>query len=415
MEKTKNIFYKHRYGLFFFVFLMAYSFIVSGDMQVWKVDDITYSFHVVDFSLGFCTKLLPGAVCNLLFGELTRFKVSVYLNILIAICYFIVSLLLEKILLAVDKEHRKTFVILFAFFLTGPATFSIYTDAFCWLDFYWLFAAVLALVCLCKKQLYVFVLPLMLVAVMVHFASILCYVPFIAIIMLYKISCTDDKKEKTYLWIIWVLTVVSALGLTLYMVVFEVENVTVTMEEMNSMLEARGVMNFKYYDFAFFRDEVADKMPEYYTAETLGVVNNIDMTQSPVKIFFDMIMQQIYINVNVSTIKEDIKHIVMIAPVVFFLYRVTAYKLKRSSDNRLKQFSVFCAMALFFVTLFFGYLFSTDNIRWLSHSLTPLFAFLLYMYYKEGDEYRNAVTDFLSKIPATVLICYLSIYAISVN
>lgn len=126
MQRLKNAFYEHRFGLFFFVFLMAYSFIVSGNMQVWKVDDLTYSFHVVDFSMGFCTKLLPGAVCNFLFDEVTEAKVSTYLNILVAFCFLLVSLLLEKIVLSTGKEYRTPLIFLIAFFLTGPATFSIY-------------------------------------------------------------------------------------------------------------------------------------------------------------------------------------------------------------------------------------------------------------------------------------------------
>ena len=126
MQRLKNAFYEHRFGLFFFVFLKAYSFIVSGNMQVWKVDGITYSFHVVDFSMGFCTKLLPGAVCNFLFDEVTEAKVSTYLNILVAFCFLLVSLLLEKIVLSTGKEYRTPLIFLIAFFLTGPATFSIY-------------------------------------------------------------------------------------------------------------------------------------------------------------------------------------------------------------------------------------------------------------------------------------------------
>ena len=241
MKKVKSFFSDHKLSLFFFGFLMAYSFVISGNLGLWKVDSITYSFHVVDFSIGFCTKLLPGAVCNFLFDEITENKISIYITVLIAICFFLIGVLLEKIIKETDEAFRKTLFILIMFFLTGPATFSIYTDAFCWLDFYWLFAAVIALLLLIKKQLYFLIVPLMLATVMVHFASILCYIPFVCIIMLYKISETVNKKEKAYLWIIWTATVVSALGLSLYMAVYETEHVKMTMEEMNELLLSRYI------------------------------------------------------------------------------------------------------------------------------------------------------------------------------
>ncbi|MBQ8028236.1 MAG: hypothetical protein IJ262_02375 [Clostridia bacterium] len=415
MKKVKSFFSDHKLSLFFFGFLMAYSFVISGNLGLWKVDSITYSFHVVDFSIGFCTKLLPGAVCNFLFDEITENKISIYLTVLIAICFFLIGVLLEKIIKETDKAFRKTLFILIMFFLTGPATFSIYTDAFCWLDFYWLFAAVIALLLLIKKQLYFLIVPLMLATVMVHFASILCYIPFVCIIMLYKISETVNKKEKAYLWIVWTATVVSALGLSLYMAVYETEHVKMTMEEMNELLLSRGVDDFKYYDFSFFRDQVADKMPEYYTPETEGLVLNIDMTQSPVKILIDMIYQQMATTLIQASAKGDYKFYIILLPLVIFIYKQLSILFKLSSGQHLKRFSMFCAGALLLVTLFFGIIFSTDTIRWISHSFTPFFAFFLYAFYKEGEEYKAAVENSLKKIPQKVAICYLAIYSISVN
>lgn len=414
MTKVKEKLYEHRFGLFFFVFLLSFSFFLSGDMKIWKVDDITFSFHVVDFSIGFCTKLLPGAICNFLFGEPSMQQVSIYLTVLIIICFFFVGILLGKIYNRAEKEQRFPLFIIILFFLSGPGTFAVYTHMFCWLDFYWIFAAVLSILCLQNKHTYILVIPCMLFAVMSHFASILCYVPFVAIFMLYKISNIKEKKEKVLLWIIWWILVVTTIGLSLYMAVYEVENVNMSMEEMNALLASRGVKDFKYYDFSFFRDEAADKMTEYYTEETIGVILNIDMTQSPIKILFDMVIQQIKINLYVSTLKEDIPNFIMLSPVVVFIYRELAFVFKKNSENKLKRFSIFCSGALFFVSLFFGLLFSTDTMRWISHAVTPLFTFFLYTFFKEGKEIKEGSIAIFNKLPEKTVLLYLVIYAVSV-
>lgn len=416
MTKVKEKLYEHRFGMFFFLFLMAFTFIVPGDMQLWKVDGVTYSFHVVDFSIGFCTKLLPGAICKLLFGIPTRQEVSVYLTVLISICYFFVGLLLGKLFIRAEERYRFTLLIFILFFLTGPATFAVYVDMFCWLDFYWIFAAVLAVMCLQSRYTYILVIPLMLFAVMSHFASILCYVPFVAIFMLYKISVTENKKDKAYLCVIWWITVVISIGLSLYMALFEVENVKVSAQELKDYLNSLGIEDTRYYIFSLFRDKVADVMPEYYNSqEATDTVLNIDMTQSPLKILYDVIVQQIFTNKAYGSFSGDLKHFIMITPVVIFIYKAFSIVFTKNKDNLLKRFSVFCAGTLFFFTLIAGSLFSTDTIRWISHSLTPLFAMLLYMIHKERDECKNEIVGSFGKIPTVAVIGYLAIYSVSIN
>ena len=416
MTKLKEKLHENRYGLFFFLFLVAYTFIVSGDMQLWKVDDVTYSFHVVDLSMGFCTKLLPGEVCKLLFGEPTRNQVSVYLSVLIIICLLLVGLLVGKAFTRIEDKYRFPFLVFTMFFLTGPATFAVYVDMFCWLDFYWIFAAVLAVLCLQSRYTYILVFPLMFLAIMSHFASILCYVPFVAIFMLYKISVTENKKDKIYLSVIWWVTVIFSIGFSLYMMLNETKNVTVTAEEIKAYFDSLGIEDSRYYIFSFFRDKVEEMMPEYYlTQEAADTVLNIDMTQSPVKILYDTVVQQLFTNKAYGSVSGDLKHFVMISPVVVFIYKALSVVFRSNRKNLLKRFAIFCTGALFLFTLIAGYMLSTDTIRWISHALTPFFAMFLYIMYKEKDECKKQVFALFEKIPVTAVICYLAIYSVSIN
>ena len=58
--KKQNIIKRHRFFIAAFVVLMLYSAIPAG-FKLWSVDENTFIFHTVDFSLGFCTRMLPGA------------------------------------------------------------------------------------------------------------------------------------------------------------------------------------------------------------------------------------------------------------------------------------------------------------------------------------------------------------------
>lgn len=411
MTKMKEKLYENRFGLFFFLFLLAYSLIVTGSLRLWNMDDAMYCFHILDFSVGFCTKLLPGAICNFIFGDPTRTQVAAYLMVMSIVCYLMVGLLVGKVLSESKEEYRFYIFAFLILFLTGPVTFADYTG----LDFYWIIAAVFAVFCLQKKQTYFLVVPAMIFAIMAHFAGIICYVPFVAVFMLYKISVTKEKKEKKLLWALWWIVVVSTIGLSVYMAAYEVDNVKITIEELKDLLASKDIRDIRYYYFAFFRDEAVEKLSDIYAGAPTQNIGNIDMTQSGLKILIDMIKQQIQVNEAFVNYHGDLKYFLIIIPVIAVIYRCIWSVFKGSGENKLKQFSIFCSGALFLVCLFFGLLFSTDTIRWIAHAFTPFIAFFIYVFYKEVDERKKDISNSLKKIPDVVILGYLAIYAVSAN
>ena len=106
---------------------------------------------------------------------------------------------------------------------------------------------------LSNKKFYILIVPLIAVTIMIHFATVFCYAPFFVIIMLYKISCCEDKQERNYLWIIAVVSAVTAVALALYFMMFEQSNMVYTFEEFKSVMESRGIKDTLYYDYAFYR------------------------------------------------------------------------------------------------------------------------------------------------------------------
>jgi len=414
MTKVKEKLYEHRFGLFFFSVLIGYN-VIANSMHWGEITDITYSYHIVDFSIGFCSKLLPGAICNFLFGEVTREKLQMYLSILMVLCFILVAVLLEKTVLSEKKENRMQVLIVIMFLLTGACTFSFHFEYLVWFDFYWLFFSVLSFFVLMKKQTYVLVIPLMIGAIMCHYAAIICYVPFIAIIMLYKISQTGKKSEKIYLSVIWSVLVVTCVGLSIYLIANETKNVKMTLDELNQFLSSRGVTeeNLEYYDFAFFRDEVIDKINMPDTDSYVENIKDIDTEKSDITIFLQMFIQQILVTMTLSDLRLSFEYILLLLPLIFIIYRLLLFDFSLEKKNKLKRFSIICAMFLFWVTLLFGKMLSTDTVRWFSNALISMMGFFLFVIYNSGSELRHFMRDYFSKIPRMFIGLYYAIYFLS--
>lgn len=414
MTKVKEKLYEHRFGMFFFVVLIGYN-VIANSMQWGEITDITYSYHIVDFSIGFCSKLLPGAICNFFLGEVTWEKLQIYLSILMVLCFILVAVLLEKTVLSEKKENRMQILIVIMFLLTGACTFSFHFEYLVWFDFYWLYFSVLCFFVLMKKQTYALVIPLMIGAIMCHYAAIICYVPFIAIIMLYKISQTGKKSEKIYLSVIWTVLVVTCVGLSIYLIANETKNVKMTLDEMNQFLSSRGVTeeSLEYYDFAFFRDEVIDKINMSDTDSYVENIKDIDTEKSDITIFLQMFIQQILVTMTLSDLRLSFEYILLLLPLIVIIYRLLLFDFSLEKKNKLKRFSIICAMFLFWVTLLFGKMLSTDTVRWFSNALIPLMGFFLYVIYNSGSEPRHFMRDYLSKIPGIFIGLYYVIYFLS--
>lgn len=408
MTKVKEKLYEHRFGLFFFVFLMGYSIVISNKLEPWKVSDYSFSFYVVDFSLGFCSKLLPGAAFNFFFDNLTKEKVSVILSVLVTMCFFIVSILLGEAYRRTGEQHKKTFLIIIAFFLTGPITFSLYFDLFCWLDFFWLFAAVISIICLTRKELYIFVIPLMWIAIMSHYGAILCYVPFIAFFILYKLSEEENKNTKKYLFFVWVILVVTSLALAGYLIAFETKNINLTFDELKKFFADRGAENGNYFYYAFFRTLDTTGQEEYF-AEKFGDMIAVESSQNPIKVFLITIIQQIQVTLKLFAF-EEVREIAMSIPVIAFIYRIYIVQLRTEKNNKLRKFVLFCMSCLMAGTTAFGLLLSTDTARWISHGVIPAFIMMIYMMQKEKT-FALKVTQAINRIPPEFLTVYFMLYA----
>lgn len=400
INKVKSFCNKHYFAVVIFVFSIVYSCIIFTNNIPYGVNGEIYALHAVDFGLGFCSKLLPGAIYNIFFDSVGNFKTTAYLFVLLLLFYVVLSFVLEKFILKIKEENRKTAFIILAFLLTGPVSLALHSYYPGMLDMYWVFCALLFFVLLSAKQLKPLIFLPFVLCVTVYFASLLCFIPFFAIILLYEIACTQEKKQKALLWVLFIVSVVAAIGLGGYFAIFEENNLVLSIEEFHEIYSKRGTDNFFYFDQSLYKDIESFGYDEYKVFE-------LTSDSAIAKMLYEITIRINY-NLTAINIKSKLVIFALAFPLFSFVlwFMLSQAKVNFKNKNRLKGFTNVCMVILPFFTVFTSVLFSEDIIRWISHSFITLTASFIFILYNEGDQAWNWVRGKIEKIPFVALLFY---------
>ena len=369
---------------------MLYNYLFGSFCRVWAVDDITYVYHIVDYSLGFCTKLLPGAIFGFFFKEPTPLKASIYETVLLIALFICTAFFLDRFINGVPLRFRKPAFILCALFITGPCSFAIFSLELGMLDVYWLYLSVIFIFLLQNRYLRLLLPFLFFLAILIHFSSLICYILFFALLILYELSCAKKKIDRRILLAVFCASVIVTAGTALYFFINEEKNLKYeTVEELNVFLESRGAKSLIYYDYAFYH-----YMTNYRDGNILGVQLLTDSALpgfivSAVNTVYAQIVFTLYIYFNIGYHLPIIGATVLAVqiPVLIWIYVTVLRFMKRQcGNNKLKRFVFLCMLLYFPVTILFGSLFSPDIVRWSTHAVLPLIAIYLYILYREPDK-----------------------------
>ncbi|MBR2590434.1 MAG: hypothetical protein IKE65_05875 [Clostridia bacterium] len=402
-----------KYTACFFAFVVLYNFLIINKCHLWSVDMITYTFHLVDFSFGFASKLLPGAIYHLFFKEVYSEQLNIYLTALMLVLFAFVAFCLAKLILSrKSAQSRKTLCVLSLFFLSGPCTFAVFTDELGMLDTYWLFFSALFLILVANKYLK-FALPLIFVlSLLVHFSFIFCYFIFFSLILLYRIVCEKDKKERISLIIVFALGILAVAALGLFLLLKEQDNLVYTMQAFNKELDARNRFTnntyYVYYDYAFY------KHYEIGSASFAGIMKQ-PLIQGDSLIA--SLINPIYFQLRMmyASYLEEPKRFAQLAGLVLLLCPLCVisfrYWIKKMKTARKAQKAVYWLMLLQFpITLVFCLCFSPDVSRWLSHAFLIQFALFFYVIYHQKEELEIKIEK--NRVLKGILIgVYFVVYA----
>ena len=405
-----------------FVFLLCYNFIVTKRCQIELLDGITYLFHCVDFSLGFCSRFLPGAVYNLFVSAPSQLSATVYEYILLLIFSAALSLILAKWLTAADKKYSADSKRLLLIFLTGSCTFSIYFCEPGMLDFYWVAISLLFIVCL-RSNILRFLCPLLTVpCCMVHPGVMLCYVPFFALLLLYEHISSETKKDKKIYLALFALTCIFSIAAFSYFTLCDKKNVTVDIYEFNDIIEERGgdtentyFLNYLFLDPDNIEDYLAVTGKDSYMenpfterGEADGIKGLINAVIYQIELHLAFYKDSFYKCVFIEPLAE----LLILLPAIIMLYGFAVKKFKESKGNKLSRFFYLCMLFQLPLALFGSLLISTDSMRWLSHGYTLMFALALYIIYREKGADLRGISAYFGRFPAAAKTVWHIIYAL---
>lgn len=413
-----------KYFVFLYAYLLVYSISIVCHGHMWKLDEACYTYHLADFDFGFCTRLLLGAVFRLIFGNPSFNEVYVTESVLIVTAYAVICGLLSRLLVSLgDSKTRFAFLTLCIFFLSGPTSFGGFVNQLGMLDAHWLYLSLVFLLVLETKYLKYITPALVFLMIMIHYASMVTYIIFCCMVLLYRITIEQSKAGKRQYAAIFALTVFVAIVSFVYFQIFEETNVRVTMEEMDRELIARAyphtkdAASLRFYNFAFFRDEMMHHGSEYGVYLPYEAVPTVNLPlPEPVNKIINMIVSQAFVNFNVE--KEKILKAFYIPylllcslPLIAVVYRIRI-KLFRAEKNRLKKICHFLALVQYPFCAVSGLLFSNDVTRFLIHAYVILLAYLLYNAYRE-ENVRLAIKEAFYRLDKRMVCAYLFVFMLA--
>lgn len=417
MAKVKRFLTDHRYYFAILAFMLFYEWAVVGRFQLWRSDVVAYEFHSLDFSMGFASFILPGAVYQLICGAPDVSSLSVYSTVLLLLFFFVLAAFLERLYLCVSKEHRRVAGVLIFLFLTGPSTFSIFVTDLGMPEVYWVYFALLFFLFLAYKPLNILIVPLCVLSLLVNYASILCYVPFFCIMLLYKLSKEKTKSGKTLLLATFILCVTVSLSFFAYLVLSSMKNMNYTFEEFNELMRSRGVTELTYTDSLLYGKyeepypgwflELAAKFPFYTEGESLSLV----------QMFFNFIARRwamVYSHLADRNPLKIVVPFIALLPVIGLIFRFCLSEIKNKKNTKLRRFVFFCIPVLFLFGLAGSWPFSFDAFKWLDFTFIPLFSSFLFVLYTEKEAVAAYIKKAVGAFSFSQIAMYCSVYALCV-
>lgn len=380
--------------------IMVYCYVVVNKCNLFRVNDITYIYYTVDYSMGFCSRLLPGAVYSLI-GVYTEKAVSIYLTVLYMIFLFLCTVMIKRFIDAFKLEKR-TAVIVSVLFVVGPFTAGMLIRQFGLLDFHWLllFAASFWLLNNKYSKYTSLALPVVVAAmVAVNYGAMICYVPLLLLLVLFRLVSEENTTDKRMYAVAFVLTLIVAVALTGYFVVNDKNNLVYTREQFDKIVtgERKGIFP-TYYDFYLY-DYVAP-YNKYYEL--------LKNTESGNGVFYALFAQ---IKTTMALSAES-RHIVINAlalPIQGLLTYVLISYL-REKNNRTKRMISVLVVLLSFAVEFIGALFSTDNIRWAGHAVIILFVYTLFVLFYDYHSGIKKIENIFNRIGCVPLYTIIFLY-----
>ena len=375
--------YRRRFFLCFFLYLVLYHVTVVNRFSLWSLNDVTWLLYCVDFSYGFASKLLPGAVYNLLAGaHASRASATAFATVFVLAVFAGIALLLERFLLRMPPEHRGAALLLSVFCLSGAYTFAIYTRWVGMLDTWWLLTTLLFFVCLEHRRLRFLIPALFALALMIHFSAVVFFLTVYSILLLYRISVSEEKRERRGLWAVFAASLAVTACMFFFLILYEAKTLC-SMEDFHEELSARGNDYYFYFDYAFFRVWSGESfIPDAVREMEPSLIKFLYLFRYQIGLCYGL-LELDPVTGTVFTVGGTL---VLLPAVLFF--SGFHWRRLRQKGNGLRRFCAFLMLVQFPFVYVLGLLFavSVDMTRYLSHAFLGMLVCLFAVLYYEAQQ-----------------------------
>lgn len=231
-DKLKSFVFRWKYEVIIFLMTMIPVFFNINKLS--SVHRMYVPYYLFDFSMGINSRTWVGSVVRLLNSHPTEEWIRAFALVILILGMLITAFALGGAVKKSSAENRFSVFVLILFFVSGSLTISVFSRFFGMLDIHMYILALVAVVFSQNRYLRWFVPVLCLAGVLVNFVFTISYFPVVVLALLYN---ADKSERKSSDVILFVITVVSVIGLTAYCVFVASDNMFVTFEEALQIME----------------------------------------------------------------------------------------------------------------------------------------------------------------------------------
>lgn len=399
VNKLKSFALRWKYEAIIFVLTMLPVFFNFNKLSY--VHRMYVPYYLYDFSMGFNSRMWVGSLVKILTSHPTEEWIKGFATVMLILGVILTAIVLGKAVKNAAGENRFTMLVFVLFFISGSLTISIFSRFFAMLDIHMYIIALVSVAFSQNKYLRWFVPALCVAGVLVNFVFTISYFPVVILALLYN----ADKNEKK-LWhiVLFILTVVSVLGVTAYTVFAASGNMAVTPEEAIRMMENKighslTAEQNKYAElYLFGQNESASDL----FGKPLSDMTPLEYVSNYFRYF-----------VETSFSMHGIFNLALITlPVVAAFWALWISCIRRAERKSTKFVYSCYILSTLFIPL--ACLLSTDLVRWVAAGIISQFALCFLMFGLRDSAFEETIRkirELCSKnkiIPFVLYVLYAS-------
>ncbi len=433
MKIMLRIFDKIKYTALFFAAFVFSMFVATTGFSKPILYPVSYTIALLDYSFGFCARILPGQIYRWISGgNYDFFAMQRYYILLTLFAYLLVSIVLSKFVKSASEGNRKYCILLGLFYASGPVTFSVFSYGLGIIDVYWIVFVPLFLLMLKNKAAKYFA-PLMVIPIiLIHFSAIICYMILIFFILLYLAAVQEEKKKTAVYSILFALSFVFSVSLTVYFVLFESSNAKYSAEETLRRVMERSQIgshtDLLYFNFDIFKIITFGDMSLFADVEfpydnlkddILIPAGSSSLPPFIVKAI-NAVWPNIHFHITYYTGRGKVPPeliglaalMIFSAPVLAFIVKYWRHRIKIAKEENKKFLGFLLTLMIIYipVVLAFWFMCSIDFFRYYNHTLIVEGAAALFVMYKNPEDTAVWVKEQLGKYDKRTFIIYAALY-----